>query len=56
MITAIVLTLISMHAVHRIRHLIIDMHDPLHPSLVPFIAYTAAFGVAGLIAVSLVLI
>lgn len=55
-ITAIVLTLISMHAVHRIRHLIIDMHVPLHPSLVAFIAYTAAFAVAGLIAVSLVLI
>ena len=55
-ITAIALTLISIHAVHRIRHLIVDMHVPLPPSLVAFIAYAAAFGVAGLIAVSLVLI
>ena len=55
-VTGIVLTLISIHAVHRIRHLIIDMHVPLPPRLVAFIAYAGALGVAVLVATSLALI
>ena len=55
-VTGIALTLISIHAVHRIRHLIVDMHVPLPPRPVAFIAYTGALGVAGLVAISLVLL
>ena len=55
-IVGLILAMVTVHAVHRIRHLAIDLHLPAPPIVAAGIAYGCALVVAGLAALSLALI
>ena len=55
-IVGFILAMVTIHAVHRIRHLAIDLHLPVPPIVVAGIAYCCALLVTGLAVLYLALI
>lgn len=54
-VLGLIIALIAVHAAHRVRHLLIDLHAPIPHALLAVISYAGALAIAALAAVFLLL-